>query len=110
LPFQLVQFLRDTIVSVEQAEILLLLYQESGRSWSAQQVAMRLRFQAASVQSRLEDLHAKGMCILANAEPQAYCYQAMTPLDDASVRMLDEAYKTRRDAVIAAILEARSGL
>lgn len=96
------RFIHDSIHSVEQLEVLLLLADSAEQEWNAAQVSQKLYTQPESVAMRLADLHARGLLTIGSA-PGLYRYVAPTPALDEVVRDLDLAYKERKDAVIGAI-------
>jgi hypothetical protein len=94
-------FLHEYVKSVEQAEILLLLFRTSPREWNAVKVGRELRIDAVSAARRLSDLQLCGL-LSARTEDDTlqYWYEgAFDPL----VRELAEEYSERPTALISAI-------
>jgi hypothetical protein len=110
LPFEVTQFIKQAIVSVEQAEILLFLQRDPDRLWSSHQIALRLHYHPASVDSRLEDLCGKHLCVRVDTGEKCYRYQPVRKIDADLVRAFEQAYRTYRDLVIALIVDANTDL
>ncbi len=100
LPEEVRRLIADHIDSVEQLEILLLLYQHPERTWDAESVARELRVAAISAGERLEDMAHSGLLTRKDGKPVEYRYApANAALGDA-VRGLSTAYSERRVTVI----------
>lgn len=95
------QFIGDSIPSVEQLEVLLLLLEAPGQEWSASEVSQKLHRQPTSVAARLQDLHSRGLLGVREQDPPLYSYAPGAR--DEVVRALNRAYKERKDAVIQMI-------
>ena len=89
------RLIADHIDSVEQLEILLLLYQHPERAWTAEAVARELRDLALSAGDRLEDLARGGAPGPGAGEPRR---STATP---RSSPQLDEAVAGLADGVLA---------
>lgn len=61
LPNDLQTFILKNLHSVEQVEILLLLFHDPSRYWTASQVDARIRTNILSVKKRLHDLKWRGL-------------------------------------------------
>lgn len=98
---ELRSFLHEYIKSVEQAEILLLLFRTSPREWNAVRVGRELRVDAVSAARRLSDLQLRGLLSARTEEDTLhYWYEgAFDPL----VRELASEFDVRPTAVISAI-------
>ncbi len=94
------EFIIEHIDSVEQVEILLLLRQKTGRTWTAESMARELRIAVSSAATRLADLKKLGLVLLVEGTPGEYRYAPRTPALDETVRGLSEAYSERRVTVI----------
>ena len=94
-------FLHEYIKSVEQAEILLLLFRTSPREWNAVKVSRELRIDAVSAARRLSDLQLYGL-LSARAENDTlqYWYEGAC---DPLVRELGRELAERPTALISAI-------
>jgi hypothetical protein len=100
-PADIKQFIADTIDSVAQLEVLLLLRSEPSKVWTAQEAGKAL-YSAADVTALLmADLHAKRL--LAAGGQNGYIYRPERPELASSVDQLAELYRQRRVAVITAI-------
>lgn len=83
-------------------EVLLLLYRESGRGWSAEEVAQALYIQPEAAAGYLDDLYRGGCCACDEATGKYHYSSADSQLNQA-VQELAAAYKTRSVAVITRI-------
>lgn len=97
-------FIRERISSVEELEVLLLLFASGGKSWSAAEASQQLYRQVDSVSARLETFRAAGFVIMDDQNPPRYRYDAASP-HHAMVSNLEAAYKERKDTVIRLIFE-----
>ena len=95
------QFIQENIPSVEQLEVLLLLFEAPGKKWSASEASQKLHRQPTSVAARLHDLHSRGLLGVREEDPPLYSYAPGARAE--VVRSLDRAYKERKDAVIQII-------
>ncbi|WNG32920.1 hypothetical protein F0U61_04295 [Archangium violaceum] len=94
------RLIAENIDSVEQLEILLLLFQHPQRTWNAESVARELRVSALSAGERLEDLNYDGLVARVDGSAGEYRYGPETPALDEAVRGLATAYAERRVTVI----------
>lgn len=101
LSSELRAFLHEYIKSVEQAEILLLLFRTSPREWNAVRVSRELRIDAVSAARRLSDLQLSGL-LSARSEEDALHYWYEGALDPL-VRELAHEFAERPTAVGSAI-------
>jgi len=100
-PADIKQFIADTIDSVAQLEVLLLLRSEPSKVWTAQEAGKAL-YSAADVTALLmADLHAKHL--LATGGENGFVYRPEQAELAALVDQLAELYRQRRVAVITAI-------
>ncbi len=96
-------FLAKHIHSVEQLEVLLLLYGNPNREWSAEAVSQELRIPAASASERLDNLCALNLLDVRTASDVVFKFNPRDGKLLQAVRALSEAYRTHRVAVITAI-------
>ena len=101
LPDELLAFLRRHVHSVEQLEILLLLFMHRDKQWSATDVSREMRGSAASASARLAELAGSGL-LVEHGAATAFSYRSASD-HDASVALLAATYAERRHAVIEAI-------
>ncbi|MGH3995690.1 MAG: hypothetical protein ACRDSN_24880 [Pseudonocardiaceae bacterium] len=101
LPEDVHSFLYQNIDSVEQLEVLLLLWQSPARGWSAEEVARALYSHPSSVVRRLTML--LGQELLREMEPGCYQYSPRTEAQHRAVARVAETYRERRVAVITLI-------
>lgn len=100
LPEDVRRFIIDSVDSVEQLEILLLLHQHRDRAWDAEAVARELRVSPLSAGERLRELAADGLLEKRGGKPAEYRYAPASPKLDEAVRGLVTAYAERRVTVI----------
>jgi hypothetical protein len=103
IPREVESFIADTIESVGQLEILLLLHGDPSRIWTVAEINHELRSSAEAVGKRVILLVAKGLAERASESPPAYRYAARDAALDSRVRALQEAYRDYRTAVIEKI-------
>ncbi len=96
------QLLVEHIHSVEQLEILLLLYRQKAREWSAEEVARELRIHPGSTAGRLQDLQARGFLSSRGEPTRRYLYQSV-PGTDQAVDGLAVAYTEWRVKILELI-------
>ena len=96
------RFIHDNINSVEQLDVLLLLFSPPQKEWSAVEVSQKLYRQPDSVAMRLEDLRDRGVLSVRQEAQLLYQY-APNGRQDAIMRGLERAYTVRKDAVIGLI-------
>ena len=101
LPQDVHHFLHQHIDSVEQLEVLLLLWRSPERGWTSDDVATTIYSHPTSVVRRLALLLGQGL--LREREPGCYQYAPRTAELHAAVSHLDQMYRERRVAVITLI-------
>jgi hypothetical protein len=101
LPEDVHHFLHQNIDSVEQLEVLLLLWRTPERGWSSDEVATAVYSHPTSVVRRLAMLLGQGL--LREREPGCYQYAPRTAELHETVTRLDHMYRERRVAVITLI-------
>ena len=101
LPQDVHHFLHQHIDSVEQLEVLLLLWRSPERGWTSDDVATTIYSHPTSVVRRLALLLGQGL--LREREPGCYQYAPRTVELHAAVSHLDRIYRERRVAVITLI-------
>jgi DNA-binding MarR family transcriptional regulator len=89
-------FVNKYITSVEQIEVLLILFANPDRAWTIHEISAILRSSPHSITSRLHALEHAG---LARAESDGYRY-ASRGKSHEMVEMLQEEYGARRFSVI----------
>ena len=94
------RLIAEHIDSVEQLEILLLLYQHPERSWTAESVARELRVSALSVTDRLKDMTQAGLLSRVEGSLAEYRCAPESPKLAEAVSGLATAYSERRVTVI----------
>jgi len=101
LPEDVHRFLYQNIESVEQLEVLLLLWRTPERGWTSDEVATAVYSHPSSVVRRLALLLGHGL--LREREPGCYQYGPHTAELHDTVTRLDHMYRERRVAVITLI-------
>lgn len=100
------QFIYDYITSVEQIEVILVLYADARRSWTTEGMSAHLRANEKSIASRLDALARSGFAV---TEPAgAYRYAATGPLNEMVERLKDE-YGLRRFSLIELVFSRPEG-
>jgi DNA-binding IclR family transcriptional regulator len=101
LPADVHRFLHQNIESVEQLEVLLLLWRTPERGWTSDEVATAVYSHPSSVIRRLAMLYGQGL--LREREPGCYQYAPRTADLHDTVTRLEHIYRERRVAVITLI-------
>jgi DNA-binding IclR family transcriptional regulator len=101
LPEDVHRFLHQNIESVEQLEVLLLLWRTPERGWTSDEVATAVYSHPSSVVRRLAMLLGQGL--LRERESGCYQYAPRTADLHETVTRLDHMYRERRVAVITQI-------
>jgi hypothetical protein len=99
LPEPVRRLIAEHIDSVEQLEILLLLYQHPERSWSEESVARELRISPMSAGDRLKDMARAAILSKVQGSEGEYRYTPDAQMGEA-VAGLAAAYSERRVTVI----------
>lgn len=97
------RFISDSINSVAQLEVLLLLKQNPDRAWNAEEVARSLYTGQTLIGAHLADWASRGLFAPMPDQPGFYRYAPASPELAELVDQLAEAYKVRRVSVITAI-------
>ncbi len=101
LPDDVRVFLHQNIDSVEQLEVLLLLWRTPDRGWTSEEVAIAVYSHPSSVVRRLAMLLGQGL--LRERQPGCYQYAPRTVELHQTVTQVDRMYRERRVAVITLI-------
>jgi hypothetical protein len=103
-PEEVRRFILETINSVEQLEVLLLLRREAEQDWSAAAVGQALSTSTAAAGMRLTDLTSRGFLAATSAGSETtYRYASVAPERERLVDLLATTYAERRVAVISLI-------
>jgi hypothetical protein len=96
-------FIAHYIPSVIRLEILLLIFEEQDRTWTAEQVDRKLALPGNSAGSHLDQLVSQGL--IARDTVQANCYRFLPASEELGLTLLhlSNAYKTQRVAVLSLI-------
>jgi hypothetical protein len=84
------------IDSLDSLEVVMLLYREQSRGWTADQVATRLRISARVARRELERMSTRGIAILGDA----FRFDGSDPERAAAVARIGAIYSTRRIELI----------
>jgi hypothetical protein len=101
-PQEVQRFLIDSIDSVEQLEILLLLRGDPARAWSVEAVGQAVYTSPRAAHQRLEGLRSRNL-LAVSGNPAQYRYQPNPPEKDAVIARLADVYRERRVTVISLI-------
>lgn len=107
LPDDVCRFIKRHIHTLEQLEILRLLFENPARSWSASELAAELRTNPESVRLRLGPMLTDGLTAMTG--PATYCYRPASARLDEQVGLLIGCYRERRVAVITQIFAPSGG-
>ena len=100
LPRDVERFIIDHIETVEMLSVLLLLYADPNRSWSAVEVGTESRTNEWSAQMHLEDLFRRGLLRSEGEQPARFQFETrFSTIVDTVAR----TYRERRAAVITTI-------
>lgn len=103
-PADLQRFLAESIDSVEQLEVLLLLRGKPEQAWSAEEVSRALYTHPDAALRRLAALQTHGLLVVEGDGPERkYRYAPSSPDRAGLVDRLAALYKERRVAVITLI-------
>ena len=100
LPADVERFIIDHIDTVETLRVLLLLYADPNRSWSAVEVGTESRTNEWSAQIQLGYLLKRGLIRTDGGQPQRYQFE---PRSSAMVDAVGKTFRERRVAVITTI-------
>jgi hypothetical protein len=105
IPERVRTFVREHIQSIEQVEVLLLLFRTAPREWTAMSTGRELRIDPVSAARRLTDFQSQGL-VKARPGDEAllYWYDGASGTLDRAISELATAYHERRTALINLIL------
>ena len=103
---ELRDFLRHSLRSVWNIELLLLLSRQKSRSWPATDLVRELRASDLVVSQGMEGLQQAGLII--GEAGGTYRYSPVTPDLDRLVQQLERVYRERPSAVTKALFSAPS--
>jgi hypothetical protein len=99
-PREVTEFINQHVHSLAQLEVLLMLYREPGRTWTAEQVTNSLYLQRKMVEDLLADLVGRGF---ATENDSTYGYRRAGDLVHGLIGQLEQLYQERRVTVISVI-------
>lgn len=101
------QFVAAHLSSVEQLEVLLLLYRTAPRRWSAVAASRELRIDPVSAARRLADFQASDViAVEVGAEALEYWYAPRGAAPERVLAELERGYRDRRTSLINLIFAA----
>ena len=102
LPHNIREFIAQQIESVAQLETLLLLRQDSGRGWTAEDLSRRLYLSEQMCRAMLEDLERRRY-VVRDPVNNSVAYSCSDLQADALLGTLESLYRDRRVAIISEI-------
>jgi hypothetical protein len=109
IPDNVARFLALHIRSLEQLEILMLVWSHPEQDWTAESVYNIVRSSRSSVGERLEELHGQGLLSLnRSSTPISYRFAPNPPELVEIVAALAHEYKERRVKVVEIIYAPRT--
>jgi hypothetical protein len=107
IPDEVRRFVRAHIQSVEELEVLLLLFRTAPREWTPVGVSRELRIDPVSAARRLTEFHAHALVeIRAADETLWYRYERASADADGTMCALERTYVERRTRLIELIFAA----
>jgi hypothetical protein len=106
VPDSVRRFLFDHIDSVEQLEILLLLWRGRERAFAIDAVFQALRTNAESIRRRIDALVTIGIAQVSTSAPPTYRYVARSGADDEMLAELARAYEVRPHRVLEVLFSS----
>jgi hypothetical protein len=103
IPNSVRQFIFDHIDSVEQLEVLALLFTKSETWWTSQSISNELRSSAPSIQVRLKHLKSGKLIEENPTQPTLYRYRSGDVQQDTLVASLVDEYRKRRQSTLELI-------
>ena len=107
IPGEVKHFIADSIDSVGQLEVLLLVRSEPERFWSASEVSDELRSGRSWAEVQLEYLCVEGLLSARESNAPSYRYEPTRPELEAVVARLCEAFESQRAEVIRLVFSQR---
>jgi hypothetical protein len=107
LPLSVLRFVERRLDGVDQLEILLFLHHDRAHYRDAAAVARALQFSERVAEKGLEALAGQGLLDVRLGAAVVYRFNPTTPALTAAVDELVEAYRHRRDLVLAVLVRPR---
>ncbi len=102
-PEEVKQFIFAYIDSVEQLEVLFLLYRDPDDKWTPERMSAELRSSPSSIEGRLKALEAHGLIKRSSEASLDYFYQGSRPETDLLLSQLQSLYQSRRHKILELI-------
>jgi hypothetical protein len=103
LPDDVRRFVIEHINSVEQLEVLLLLWAHADQDWTAEAVSQKLYTPPAAAEMRLDDLQQRGFVKAGSLPEKSYRYRPTHGDSHGLITALAELYRDRRVTIISLI-------
>jgi hypothetical protein len=103
LPPAVRRFIEARIDSIEQLEIVLLLYRYPERSWTARDIADTLRLSPRAAARDLEMLARRNLLDVRLGDTVRYRYAPAVPELAAAARAVAECYRDKRTEIVALV-------
>lgn len=104
IPAYVSRLLADSISSVSQLEVLLLLMRGDNREWTATDASRELYIQEDPAAAHLAKLHAAKLVTRSDDTPYRYRYGPASSTDDRAARELASLYSIMRLRIINEIM------
>jgi len=101
-------FIAEHIRSVAELEVLLLLFHDASRQWTAIELAQTLRVALDWIERNLAGLIRNGLVTKTDGDPATFSFASGAPLG-AVIGQLEHVYKERRVTVIDLIFSKPIG-
>ena len=109
LPNQIKIFIIETLSSIGQLEVLLLLYRNRGKSWTATEVGEAMKSSKMAAIQQLEELHTKSLVSrLTKNSTSLYEFNASKEQEE-TVEMLSKYYHDYRVLIVTLIYDKKGG-
>lgn len=102
-PPHVVAFVKNSIDSVVQLELLLLVFGNQSVNWTPEMIARELRIDSTWVRTQLTQLCDRGLLHCATGQVSNYQYSPANPDLDQAVKDLARAYADRRVSIISLV-------
>jgi len=100
---ELSRFIKQYITSLEQLEILLLLYKQPDRSWTIEEVFKVIQTNLDSVAARLTGLVSSGLAVAETPDHPTFRFHPQTDEIAQRVAELQKAYSSSKYKIIETI-------
>ena len=102
------KFIRDKIQTALRLEVLLLLYDQQSRSFTATEIANQLGVESEATQDQLTALELIGLAMQSTTGESRYKYHPVNATLGSTVEQLAATYSTQRVPILSVILADNS--